>query len=203
MKLKLIISSLILASLGAASADKKKKTFGDGTLPEFLVPYDVNEDGELDAEERQAARAARKEAREAKRASILETFDADEDGKLNEEEREAARADAKAKIEEKRVERFNEVDLDGNGGISLEEFSAIPAIAAMEERRPESAAKIFAKMDQDESESVDQDEFLDRIRRSVRGGHGKPGPKPGEPGTRPEPKPKPRPEPKPRPIFRK
>ena len=72
---------------------------------------DVNEDGELDAEERQAARAARKEAREAKRASILETFDADEDGKLNEEEREAARADAKAKIEEKRVERFNEVDL--------------------------------------------------------------------------------------------
>ena len=49
-----------MASLGAASADKKKKTFGDGTLPEFLVPYDVNEDGELDAEERQAARAARK-----------------------------------------------------------------------------------------------------------------------------------------------
>lgn len=201
MKLKLIVSSLILASLGAASADKKKKTFGDGTLPEFLVPYDVNEDGELDAEERQAARAARKEAREAKRASILETFDADGDGKLNEEEREAARADAKAKIEEKRVERFNEVDLDGDGGISLEEFSAIPSIATMEERRPESAAKIFAKMDQDESESVDQDEFLDRIRRSHRGGHGKPGPKPDKPGTRPEPKPKP--EPKPRPIFRK
>ena len=196
MKLKLITSGLILASLAVASADKRKKTFGDGTLPEFLAPYDVNEDGKLDAEERQAARAARKEAREAKRASILETFDADGDGKLNEEEREAARADAKAKIEEKRVERFNEVDTDGDGGISLEEFSAIPSIAALEERRPESAAKIFAKMDQDESGAVDQDEFLDRIRRSHRGGHGKPGPKPGpKPGTRPEPKP--------RPIFRK
>jgi hypothetical protein len=56
-------------------------------------------------------------------------------------------------------------------------------------------------MDQDESGAVDQDEFLDRIRRSHRGGHGKPGPT--KPGTRPEPKPRPepgtRPEPKPRP----
>jgi hypothetical protein len=38
MKLKLITSGLILASLAVASADKRKKTFGDGTLPEFLAP---------------------------------------------------------------------------------------------------------------------------------------------------------------------
>ena len=32
------------------------KVFGNGTLPEFLVKYDLNEDGVLDEEERQAAK---------------------------------------------------------------------------------------------------------------------------------------------------
>ena len=39
---------------GAVIADHIAKSFGDGTLPEFLTKYDVNEDGSIDEEERQA-----------------------------------------------------------------------------------------------------------------------------------------------------
>ena len=54
------------------------KVFGNGNLPEFLVKYDLNEDGVLDEEERQAAKDARKNRAKEKRAS----WDTDEDGEI-------------------------------------------------------------------------------------------------------------------------
>ena len=46
MKLKsLFIIGTFLGGASFANADDK--SFGDGTLPEFLVQYDVNEDGEI------------------------------------------------------------------------------------------------------------------------------------------------------------
>ena len=56
------------------------------STPPFLE-YDLNEDGVLDEEERQAAKDARKNRAKEKRAS----WDTDEDGEISEEEREAAR----------------------------------------------------------------------------------------------------------------
>ena len=66
--------------------EKGGKVFGNGTLPEFLVKYDLNEDGVLDEEERQAAKDARKNRAKERRA----LWDTDEDGEISKEEREAA-----------------------------------------------------------------------------------------------------------------
>ena len=51
--------SILFASylLGSVFAQDLNKSFGDGTLPEFLMRYDVNEDGIIDEEERQARAA--------------------------------------------------------------------------------------------------------------------------------------------------
>ena len=51
-------SSLLIS---AVMADQIAKSFGDGTLPEFLTKYDVNEDGSIDEEERQAIKEERYE----------------------------------------------------------------------------------------------------------------------------------------------
>ena len=115
------------------------KVFGNGNLPEFLVKYDLNEDGVLDEEERQAAKDARKNRAKEKRAS----WDTDEDGEISKEEREAARDALRAKIEEKRNERFAEVDTDGNGTLNAEEFGAIGAIERLAKRFPKKHRENF------------------------------------------------------------
>ena len=82
MKLK---SLLIVSFLGGATfAQADERTFGGGTLPDFLEEYDANEDGIIDEEERQAIIAARKATREAHRAAI----DTNGDGTISDEERE-------------------------------------------------------------------------------------------------------------------
>ena len=69
MKLKnILIAGTLLGGTSLAQADDR--SFGDGTLPEFLQQYDVNEDGVLDEEERQAVRDTRKAAREIGRAHV-------------------------------------------------------------------------------------------------------------------------------------
>ena len=72
---------------GAVIADHIAKSFGDGTLPEFLTKYDVNEDGSIDEEERQAIKEERKAARVGRRAN----FDTDGNGHLSSGERESLR----------------------------------------------------------------------------------------------------------------
>jgi len=136
------------------------KVFGNGNLPEFLVKYDLNEDGVLDEEERQAAKDARKNRAKEKRAS----WDTDEDGEISKEEREAARDALRAKIEEKRNERFAEVDTDGDGALSAEEFGAIGAIERLGKRFPKSIERIFARLDDDEDGGIAADEFTLHLR---------------------------------------
>jgi Ca2+-binding EF-hand superfamily protein len=57
----------------------------------MLEKYDANKNGQIDPEEKEAA----KRDREARRAEMLQRFDTDGDGKLNETEREAARQEFK------------------------------------------------------------------------------------------------------------
>ena len=53
----------------------------------MLEKYDVNKNGQLDADEREAA----KRDHQARRAEMLQRFDADGDGKLSDSERDAMR----------------------------------------------------------------------------------------------------------------
>jgi Ca2+-binding EF-hand superfamily protein len=155
MKLKSIL--VIGTFLGGASfAQAGDKSFGDGTLPEFLVQYDVNEDGQIDEEERQAIKEARKAAREARRAEI----DTDGDGEISKDEREAARDAIRAAIEAKRAEKFAEIAGD-DGLLSLEELAAVPHL---ENAPEEMIAAIFARLDADESGDVSLEEFNARLR---------------------------------------
>lgn len=155
MKLKqLLIAGTILGSASLANADDR--TFGNGTLSEFLQQFDLNEDGVLDEEERQAMIEARKEIREKRRAAI----DTDGDGIISPEERKAARDLMLEKIAEKRAERFAEIAGE-DGVLSLEEFSALPPFKRASAER---VASLFARLDTDESGGVDLDEFVARLR---------------------------------------
>ena len=56
----LLICTTLLGSAALSGADDRKP-FGNGTLPEFLKPYDLDEDGKLSVEERQAYAKAMRE----------------------------------------------------------------------------------------------------------------------------------------------
>ena len=172
MKLtNILIAGTLLGGASFAQADDR--TFGDGTLPEFLQEYDVDDNGIIDEEERQAIKAARKAAREERRAEI----DTDGNGEISDTERESAREAIREKIAEKRAEKFAEVAGD-DGILSLEEFAALPPLAKASEER---IASIFARLDADNSEGVSIDEFNARLRfhrpsPGPRPGHGRPAP---------------------------
>lgn len=155
MKVKnILIAGALLGSVSFAQADDR--SFGDGTLPEFLQQYDVNEDGVIDEEERQAIKDARKAARDERRAEI----DTDGDGKVSSDEREAVREAIRQKIAAKRAEKFAEIAGE-DGLLSLEEFAALPPLKRASEDR---IASIFARLDADESGDVSLEEFNARLR---------------------------------------
>jgi len=150
----LLIAGTILSGASLVQADEK--TFGDGTLPEFLQEYDVNEDGKIDEEERQAFKEARKATRDEHRAKI----DTNDDGKISDEERQAARDAVRAAIEAKRAEKFAKIAGD-DGLLSLEELSAVPHLKKLSAER---IASIFARLDADENGGISLEEFNARLR---------------------------------------
>ncbi|MFT6862304.1 MAG: Ca2+-binding EF-hand superfamily protein [Akkermansiaceae bacterium] len=172
MKLKnILIAGTLLGGASFAQADDR--SFGDGTLPEFLQQYDVNEDSVIDEEERQAIKAARKAAREERRAEI----DTDGDGEISSEERDAARDAIRERIAAKRAEKFAEIAGE-DGVLSLEEFAALPPLQRASEER---VASIFDRLDADDSGAVSLEEFNARLRF-----HRPPSrPRPGGGGPRP------------------
>lgn len=153
----LITSSLLV---GAVIADHIAKSFGDGTLPEFLVKYDVNEDGSIDEEERQAIKEERKAARAERRARA----DTNGDGMISSderaEERELLRESLRKRIIAKRAEKFTEIAGD-DGHLSLEEMAELKPFQHVSEER---ITSIFARLDADESGHVTLEEFNMRLR---------------------------------------
>ena len=59
MKLTIALVAWAFLATGMSVKAQTGRSFGNGTLPEFLKPYDTNNDGTLSAEERLAARNGR------------------------------------------------------------------------------------------------------------------------------------------------
>lgn len=156
MKATTIAIVLLAAGFHHAQAGP---TLGQGKLTRFLQIFDVDGNGVLDPEERQAAKAALK----LKREDFIAKWDTDGDGKLSRREIVAIRADIRARIEARRVAKFKEIAGDDEL-ISAAEFAAIPALA---ERDPARVTMLFNHLDKDDSGSISLDEFKFDLRRHV------------------------------------
>ncbi len=111
----LIIIAASFGLLGSARAEEAKPDRPHRKLPpEVIEKFDKDGDGKLNEEEREAAKAGRKEMMEARKKEMIAKFDTDGDGELSEEEREAAKAARKQMM----LEKF---DKDGDGELSDDE----------------------------------------------------------------------------------
>ncbi|MFP6856089.1 MAG: hypothetical protein VCA73_02355 [Roseibacillus sp.] len=164
MNIKYLSILAIALGIGIATTTARHRTFGDGKLPEILEQFDLNEDGVIDEEERQAAKEARRAARAERRAEHIAEFDTDGDGELSDEEREAAREARRAALQAKREEKFAEIAGE-DGSLDLDEFAAL---APFEGADPERVAAIFARLDDDEDGAVTLEEFGSRLRHHGR-----------------------------------
>ena len=162
MKLKYLPVAAIAVGIGFASAGRER-TFGDGNLPEILEQFDLNDDGQIDEEERQAAREARRAARAERRAAHIAEFDTDADGELSDEEREGAREARRAALEAKREEKFAEIAGD-DGSLDSDEFAALPPLEGRDPERV--AAKALA--DRCVQSVRDAETRIERMKRKVR-----------------------------------
>ena len=178
MKLNYLALASLALGISLANADRDR-TFGDGELPEMLAQFDLNEDGIIDEEERQAAKEARRAARAERRATHIAEFDTDGDGELSDEEREGARDARRAALQANREEKFAEIAGE-DGCLDADEFAALPPL---EGRNPERVAAIFGRLDSDDDECISLDEFTARLRhhRKPRGRNPQP-PRPPRPG---------------------
>lgn len=130
-----------------------KTQFGTGELPEFLKTYDLNNDGKLSAEERQAYERALRDARPPFPGAV-NPWDTDGDGKLSDAEKQAARDAMGVKITEQRTRRFNELDINADGFLTAAELAGIPQITA------DQIARMIAHLDKNADGQVSNAEFL-------------------------------------------
>jgi len=135
------------------------RTFGNGTLSEFLSIYDVDASGGLSAEELQALRADRKD----RRSRLKNRWDTDGNGKISNAEREAAKTAIRRQIEIRRGLRFDEVDDNSDGFLSLAEFNNIAAVGAVDEARPGVSDELYQNLDLNDDGKVSKREFLRKI----------------------------------------
>jgi len=159
MKVGMVMGVLAVVLALAPGARAGDRTFGDGALPSFLEVYDVNGDGVLSEEEKQAMR----DVREQRRESLIAQWDTDGDGVISEKERLAAQQKLRDRIEQSRIEHFQEADTDDDGFLSFAEYSAIPAVQRLAAQYPDKPALIFARMDADDDNRVSLEEFLGRL----------------------------------------
>lgn len=150
----LLAGALLFGAAASLNAQTPplRQPFGTGELPEFLKPYDLDGDGKLSVEERQAFQKACREAKPP-RPGTKNPWDTDGDGKLSEAEIKAAREAIAAKIAEERTKRFNELDTDQDGTLTAAELKAIPRIT------DETVARMIAHLDTDKDGSISLDEF--------------------------------------------
>ncbi|HEX9709174.1 MAG TPA: hypothetical protein VGB42_04315, partial [Candidatus Thermoplasmatota archaeon] len=137
-KIAAVAVGAAIATAGAAYAvagDEGGHRHGRrGNKAALLERFDSNKDGQLDDQEREAAREARK-------AEMLQRFDTDKDGTLSDSEREAAKAERRGRREGRREEHrarlLERFDTNKNGTLDESEREAMKA-------RFEAAAPDFA-----------------------------------------------------------
>lgn len=151
--LSAVLAAAVSSALAQAPTPPQRQAFGTGELPEILKPYDLDNDGKLSVEERQAFIKAMKDAA-ANRPKPTNPFDTDGDGKLSDEERAAAQDALRARIVEERTKRFKELDKDDSGDLTAAEFATAPHMNAAR------AAAVLARLDKDSSGTVSLAEFL-------------------------------------------
>jgi hypothetical protein len=149
----MLAAAMLLGIASTANAQPNRKPFGTGELPEFLKAYDIDGDGKLSVEERQAYEKATREAR-PNRPGRVNPWDTDGDGVLSDAEKEAARAVIAAKIETERTARFNELDTDDDVFLTATELEAIPHITA------EQITAMMTRLDTNTDTKISLAEFL-------------------------------------------
>ena len=137
----------------AQTTGPNRKSFGTGELPEFLKAYDLNGDGKLSVEERQAYEKATREARPP-RPGMKNPWDTDGDGVLSETEKQAARDAIAAKMLAERTKRFTELDKNIDTFLDATELLAIPRITQ------DQVNSMITHLDKDADGKISKDEFL-------------------------------------------
>lgn len=158
--LQTIVFALIALATSAFAQDNSPNAgpvFGNGGLPEILQPFDLNTNGVLEVEERQAM----VEARRNMRAERKNPWDLNGDGRLDAEEREAARQALRDQAQARRDGLFNRADTDGDGALNLDEFAALPAVKRLDDDR---VAALFGQLDADADGAVALEEFNAHLR---------------------------------------
>lgn len=124
---------------------------------QMLARFDLDGDGELNEEERQAMREAMRAEREAQRERwLLERYDKNGDGVLSDDERaqaDAERDEMRRRMEELEAQRqarlLAEFDADGDGVLSPDEQRT--ARQAQREWAEAQRAELFARFETDEN----------------------------------------------------
>ena len=157
MKPTIALTALAFLATGMSVKAQTGRSFGDGTLPEFLKPFADTGATTLTAEQREAARkglAGNPQLDLAKLA--LDKWDLNGDGKLEPIEIENARKAIRGDIDAIRKDRFAKADTDSNGYLSLVEFTA----AAPPDKTPAQIALDFALLDTNKDKQISFDEFV-------------------------------------------
>lgn len=153
--LRLFVFLLTFPALSMAG----ERTFGNGTLTEYLSIYDVDNSGGLSPDELQTLRNDRKD----RRKTLKNRWDTNRDGKISPQEREVAKATIRRQIEAGRLERFSEVDLDRDNFLTPVEFNRISAVTDANAGTPGIATRLFDNLDLNKDGKVSSKEFLLKI----------------------------------------
>jgi len=147
----IIVGTLIIA-IGGLSTSMARPL----RLTSVLNYYDIDGNGQLDEEERLAA----KDDLAKKLEEFIAEWDQDGDGKLSRTEIAAFRKSVREKIHANRLAKFLEVAGEDEL-ISPEEFAAMPAFA---ERDPAKVTRLFNALDRDKNGQLTFAEFARSFR---------------------------------------
>jgi Ca2+-binding EF-hand superfamily protein len=153
-----------LATTTKAQTGTPMRVFGNGDLPAITGAYDLNGDGVLSQEERDAMRADRRDRHE----DWMREWDTNADGAISTEECDAARTNLQQRVETTRQDRFDEADTNSDGYLSLDEFSVIPPMVRLTEEHPGAPRAIFEGLDTNHDGQVDAEEFMQQLRQHDR-----------------------------------
>lgn len=151
----LLLSALWLGGPARSTAGEETSTATHVIpLPEALKPCDLDGDGKISVEERQAYDDSVREATQQKVFAGKLLWDTNGDGTVSDEERQAATEGIRQKIEASRSARFDELDKNEDGKLSAAEFLNVPNIKAR------TAARILSHLDSDRDGFISKSEFL-------------------------------------------